>query len=57
MITFSICQIIGTFFWPMCCMAACGHCALASAHFACVIVTGVFRYQDEGEKCAKNAFD
>ena len=54
MITFSICQIIGTYFWPMCLCAACGHCALASAHFAAVVVTGVFRYQDEGEKCTKN---
>ena len=57
MITFALCQIIGTFFWPFCLLAACGHCALSSAHFAAVVVTGVFRYQDEGEKCAKNGTD
>ena len=57
MITFGICQIIGTIFWPMCLIAVCGHCALSSAHLACIIVTGVFRFQDEGETCAKNDTD
>ena len=57
MIAFGLCQIIGTFFAPMCFLAYCGHCFLASAHIACIVVTGVFRYQDEGEKCAKNGAD
>ena len=51
---FSICQMLGTFFWPLCCFAACGHCATSNAHLACIIVTAVFRYRSEGEKCAEN---
>ena len=57
MVTFAFCQILGTFFWPLCLCACSGHCCLAIAHIACIIVTGVLRYQSEGEKCAKNGYD
>ena len=40
--------------WPCCLLGGCGHCFSGCAHLACVIVTGVFRFSDEGERCAKN---
>ena len=40
--------------WPCCVLGGCGHCFSGCAHLALVIVTGVFRFSDEGERCAKN---
>ena len=40
--------------WPCCCLGACGHTFGFCGHLALVIVTGVFRFSDEGERCAKN---
>ena len=54
MITFGLCQMLGTFCWPLYICACCGHCFLLFAHLACIIVTAVFRFQEEGEKCASN---
>lgn len=52
---FSICQIVGTFWWPCCCCAALNHCLASNATFAFLIVTGVYRYSTEGEACAENS--
>ena len=30
-----------------------GHCCLIVAHFCVLIVTGTYRYSDEGEACAE----
>ena len=40
--------------WPCCVCGGCGHCFSGCAHLALVIVTGVFRFSDEGERCASN---
>mmetsp|Transcript_15126 Transcript_15126/g.19130 ORF Transcript_15126/g.19130 Transcript_15126/m.19130 type:complete len:102 (-) Transcript_15126:189-494(-) len=39
--------------WPLAICGACGVCCTQMAHFASLIVTGVFRYGSAGEKCAK----
>ena len=31
-----------------------GHACGVCAHFAAIVVTGVFRYSSEGQKCAEN---
>ena len=38
--------------WPCCICGTCGHCFAGCAHLACIVVTGVFRFSDEGERCA-----
>ena len=50
----SVCQIIGTWAWPLCCLAGFGHCFGDCARLACLIVTGVFRFSGDGDRCAKN---
>ena len=40
--------------WPCCILGGCGHCFGGCAHLACLIVTGVFRFSTEGEKCAEH---
>ena len=40
--------------WPCCILGGCGHCCGGCAHLACIIVTGVFRFSDEGERCAES---
>jgi len=52
--TWVILLIISAFWWPLAFCGACGICCTQLAHFAAVIVTGVFRYSDPGELCAKN---
>merc|ERR1712241_165524 len=52
--TWVILLIISAFFWPLAFCGACGICCTQLAHFAAVIVTGVFRSSDAGELCAKN---
>ena len=40
--------------WPMCMMGGAGHCVGSCVHLACIIVTGVFRFNAEGERCAES---
>ena len=40
--------------WPCCCLGGCGHCFSPCAHIAAIVVTGVFRLNDNGELCSKN---
>ena len=54
-LSLSICTLLlflGSFFPPLLCCGCCGHTFGGCAMLACVIVTGVFRFQSEGEKCA-----
>ena len=55
LLTFFTCCLTFSIFVPI--LAFCGSCGLCCtqlAHFSAIVVTGVFRYSDEGEKCAKN---
>ena len=45
--------VVGTFWWPLICCGALGHCLGGCAMFACIVVTGVFRYTTEGKLCAE----
>ena len=56
----SICTvllIIGSVFPPLLCCGCLGHTFGGCGMLACVIVTGVFRYQSEGKNCADNGVD
>ena len=50
---FTLC--LGLSYWVniFACCAVCGHCWGQCAHFALIIVTGVFRYSDSGKNCAE----
>ena len=48
-----ILMLLGTFFMPLWCCGCCGGICGGLAHLACIIVTGVFRFNKEGEKCAE----
>jgi hypothetical protein len=50
---FTICIALSAVMWPLAICGACGVCCTQMAHFASLIVTGVFRYSSAGEKCAK----
>ena len=52
---FVFCLILSAFLWPLAFCGVCGICCTQLAHFAAVIVTGVFRYSDAGELCAKRS--
>ena len=43
------------FLWPCCLVGGCGHFFGGCAAFACIIVTGVFRFSTEGERCAESS--
>ena len=52
----SICTvliILGSFFWPLACCGMIGHCCGVIPHLACLIVTGVFRFSEDGKACAE----
>ena len=43
-----------SYYLPICAIfSACGVCCGQCAHFALIIVTGVFRFSKSGEKCAE----
>ena len=48
----TLCLFMGALLWPLAFCGLCGFICTQMAHFAAVIVTGVFRYSDEGEFCA-----
>ena len=48
----SLCLFLSALLWPLAVCGLCGFVCSQLAHFAAVIVTGVFRYSDEGEYCA-----
>ena len=52
--TFLILLGVTGILWPCCILGGCGHCFGGCAHLACIIVTGVFRFSDEGERCAES---
>ena len=49
----TLCLFMSAILWPLAFCGICGFICTQMAHFAAVIVTGVFRYSDEGEACAK----
>ena len=49
----TLCLFMSALLWPLAICGLCGFVCSQLAHFAAVIVTGVFRYSDEGEACAK----
>ena len=49
----TLCLFMSALLWPLAICGLCGFICSQMAHFAAVIVTGVFRYSDEGEACAK----
>ena len=52
-----LCLLFSAFIWPLAFCGACGVCCTQMAHFAAVIVTGVFRYSSDGERCAEQTFE
>ena len=51
-----LCLFLSALFWPLAVCGACGFICGQMGHLAAVIVTGVFRYGGDGEKCADNDF-
>ena len=49
-------MLLGTFFMPFWCCGCCGAMCGGIAHLAALVVTGVFRFSKEGEKCAEHDF-
>ena len=47
-----VCLMLSVFLAPCFFVGACGLCCSSCANFACIIVTGVFRYSDDGKACA-----
>ena len=39
---------------PCCLLGGCCHCCGGCVHLACIIVTGVYRFSTEGERCAEH---
>ena len=52
-----LCLFLSAFIWPLAICGACGVCCTQMAHFAAVIVTGVFRYSEDGERCAEQTYE
>ena len=46
--------VLGAFFKPFLAFSVCGCCCGLGAELAAIIVTGVMRYSEDGEKCAKH---
>ena len=51
----TLCMFLSALLWPLAFCGICGFICSQMAHFAAVIVTGVFRYSDDGEKCAESS--
>ena len=51
----ALCLALSAFAWPLAFCGACGICLTQCLHLAAVIIAGVFRYSDDGEKCAENS--
>ena len=52
-----LCLFLSALFWPLAACGACGFICGQCAHLAAIIVTGVFRYGGDGEKCAENDYE
>ena len=50
----TLCLFLSALLWPLAFCGICGFICSQMAHFAALIVTGVFRYSDDGEKCAES---
>ena len=50
----TLCLFLSALLWPLAICGICGFICSQMAHFAALIVTGVFRYSDDGEKCAES---
>ena len=50
---FTVCLALSFYVNIFACCAVCGHCWGQCAHFALIIVTGVFRFSESGDKCAE----
>ena len=46
--------ILSAAFGPLAFCSACGFCCVQFAHVAAIVVAGVYRYIDDGPKCAAN---
>merc|ERR1712051_73443 len=54
-IIFNICLALTILWAPLGCCGFFGHCCAGILHLVAIILAGVFRYSDDGEKCAENA--
>mmetsp|Transcript_31258 Transcript_31258/g.41352 ORF Transcript_31258/g.41352 Transcript_31258/m.41352 type:complete len:197 (-) Transcript_31258:107-697(-) len=52
---FTIALALSAFAWPLAFCGCAGACCSQMLHLATIIVTGVFRYSKDGEKCAEQA--
>ena len=53
---FTCCHIFAIILPLLAACTVCGLCCTQCAHFAAIVVTGVFRYSVDGEKCAEQTF-
>ena len=51
---FTVICFIGATCQPLICGAVLGHCCGGCAQFICIIMTGAYRYSEQGEACAEN---
>ena len=53
----TICMCFTCVAWPIGYLGAMGHSFGCCAHLAAIIITGIYRYSDEGEMCAQNPIE
>ena len=51
---FTVCLALSFYVNIIACLPVCGHCWGQCAHFALIIVTGVFRFSESGDACAES---
>ncbi len=51
---FTVLMLVGALWWPLACGGSIGHCCGGWVQALIIIMTGAYRYSEDGNLCAQN---